>query len=74
MDTTKEKNDEVLRLRVCEAMEQLDPQEAVKALRVAMFPLEAMPEDERPPVVDRLIAHNLTTGVGSSIGPCWRRT
>ena len=49
---------------MCEAIEQLGPEEAVKALRVALFPLEAMPEAERPAVVDRLIEHNLTIGLG----------
>ena len=64
MRTTNEQHQEALKLRVCQAVEDLDPQEAVKALRVALFPLEAMPEAERPAVVDRLIADNLTTGFG----------
>ena len=58
------KEDDAFRVRVCEAIEQLGPHEALKALRVVTFPLEAMPEAERPTVVHRLIAHNLTRGVG----------
>ena len=64
MRTTNEQHEEALKLRVCQAVEDLDPQEAVKALKVALFPLEVMPEGERPTVVDRLIEHNLTTGLG----------
>jgi hypothetical protein len=64
MEKTNGKDDDTLKVRLCEAIEQLDVQEAWKAVRVATFPLEVMPEDERPAVVDRLIAHNLTTGLG----------
>ena len=64
MNATNGTDEGGVKLRVCEAIEQLGPQETVKALRVALFPLEAMPEADRPAVVDRLIEHNLTTGLG----------
>jgi hypothetical protein len=58
--------------RLCEAIEQLDAQEAWKGLRVAMFPLEAMPEgrtstrggsSHRAPFYNRRRVHQLV-GVG----------
>ena len=59
MNTPNGQGEEALKQRVCEAMEDLDPQEALKALRVSLFPLETMPEDNRTRAVDDLVSLNL---------------
>jgi hypothetical protein len=44
MTETNGKEDDAFRVRVCEAIQQLGPHEVLKAVRVATFPLDAMPD------------------------------